>query len=170
MGDFRYSKWFFMAGKGGLAAFYTKCELEEREALLERQRIDSIVAERLRALQAVVGRRQRLREKCLLLQGEERMTALQAKDVSRVLSLTSYERRLGREVEKLDRSVLSKEKELRTAQERLFLADEALVKAQIERKRVEKLLSNREKEAKVMGAAVEQAMNEELVSFLKSSR
>ena len=151
-----------------LSALLTSCEVEEQKALQEKRRIDDIVEQRRVRVEEVAARQSALEQRRLLLKEEQRLLALQAGDVGRLKAVLDFEKRLAKEAQDVTELLEKRQTELNRALERAAIAHEELIAARIEKKKVEKILSRRTDEEQAVGAAVEQALQDELSSYRHS--
>lgn len=159
-----------MAKDSQLTAVRKTLELEEHKALQYSSEIDRVVRERREAYEGVRGRQEALRKKLLDLAQKQRVSALHGGEVAQLAGIDRYAARLRKELAEVDELVASKQQELDRALERAKLADEDLVKARLERKRIERFIDERSLQEKVLGAAVEEALLDEMSSFRRGDK
>lgn len=159
-----------MAKDSQLTAVRKTLELEEHKALQHYSEIDRVVRERRESLDVTKARQQALKKKLLDLAQKHRMNALQGGEVAQLAGIDRYAGRLRKELAEVDELVASKQQELDRALERAKLADEDLVKARLERKRIERFIDERSLQEKVLGAAVEEALLDEMSSFRRGDK
>ena len=78
--------------------------------------------------------------------------------------------RLSRELERVEVKARSAEKDLKSAVDRLELADAEIVALRVEKKRIEKLLDSRELSERVQSVAREEALTDEMNTYRRSKR
>ena len=159
-----------MSKDSQLIAVRKTLELEEHKALQHASEIDRVVRERREALESVIAKQEGLKRKLLDLAQKHRINALQGGDVARLAGIDRYAGRLRKELAETDEHVASKQQDLDRALERAKLADEDLVKARLERKRVERFIDERSLREKMLGAAVEEALLDEMSSFRRGEK
>lgn len=140
-------------------------ELEERKALQHYQDVERVVAERRKITSEAAKRVDALRKRIDDLDRVGRVRALRKGNIVYVHGATSFLRRLRKELAEAQTEHDAREKELQQAVERAKLAEEELSAARLERRRVEKLVEDRSERARIVGAAIEEVLNEEMTNF-----
>ena len=140
-------------------------EAAEKTALQSRNEIEQVVDDRRQIVERLRLRRNTIAEKVKSLLGSERIDAVQSGNVSHIASLTSYTKRLQKELDALQLVVAEKEQALTRAVERAEMADEELTEARVERKKLEQLIQAQQKIATRKSIARSEADADELNIF-----
>lgn len=148
-----------------LGALLRGREIDERSAIQHRNQVGAIVQERQEMLNALEIKRDAVLKRVSTLISKNRYSALQAGDISQVSSITRYSKRLEAELERLEKQIGERRRELGLAKEREGLAEEDVVAARIERKKIEKLLSNRENIELRKKVAREESRADEMATY-----
>lgn len=157
-----------MGADSKLAAVLTSFEVAERSALLEFRRIEKVAEERNSVLQVLRREHEALAERVRNLLGERTHRALLQGDTTQLFAVRRYEQQLAKALVELDKEIQSQTEEVRRADERTKLAEQDLIAARIEKKKVEQLSANRRQLAQVREAAREEEKLDELNSYQRN--
>ena len=153
-----------------LQALQRACEVEEQRALEEKMRVDSIVEARQSLVDQIGAEREELERTLEGLHTKRRDVALQNGDASQLASISRYRVRLTKELGEIEENFQARLKELDVALARAEIAEEELVAARVERKKVEKFLDSREQSARVVDAAIEESESDELSYYRRGKK
>ena len=159
-----------MVKSGKLHALQTQYELEEQNALEEMNRVAIVVAERRGVVESLVSKRVELEEELGRLRGSQRQKALQSGNSSQLASIARFEKLVVEKLSVVENNLVEKEAELKRALDREESAEKNLVLARIERRKVEKVIENRQRSARVIDAAREEAMTDEMNFYLNKNK
>lgn len=137
-------------------------EIEEQKALEEKQKVEIVVEERQKIVDSLQRKHDALCQKLERMRTTERGNALHVGDATQLGAIFSYEKRVNAELEELSCQLDARRKELKMALERGELADQDLLRARVERKKIEKFLDNRQLTERVVDAAIEEALTDEM--------
>lgn len=151
-----------------LQALRTACEVEEQNALERKRKVDLIVEERKRIVDALSEKRDALSDRLKKLTTTDRAEALHMGDARTLAAVTRFEKRINADLEKLSAELGQRGAELAKAQERLRLADQELLDARIEKKKIAKYLENWQQSERVKDAALDEAITDEMVSYKRT--
>lgn len=152
-----------MARDSQLLALLKARELDEQRALQRRAEIAQVVDERTSVCMGIAGDVDRLSREISALRGPKRIEAVLRGDGPTVESMALYAGRLATQRRELEALLVERTTELSRAQERLLGADQEVVNSRVERKRVEKLLEERERLERIQGSALEESATDEFV-------
>jgi flagellar biosynthesis chaperone FliJ len=139
-------------------------EADEHEALQERMRVFKIFDDRLKALQEVEADCDRIRLQLKELESSGRRQALQSGDVRQVASVNDFSGVLRKKLAQLQGLLAERTEDFEKAKTRASLAEEDLVKARVERKKVETLIASQEKSKRIVDAALDESAQDEYSS------
>ncbi len=151
-----------MPTENKLRALRRTFEIEEQRALAARNQVDSVVKERQAITEDLYARRDKLLKSLEDLRTDGRKKALHSGDGSQLASISRFSTRLEKELAELQEVIASREKELNSALERLEVAEEELVEARLEKKRLERLLDKREFSERIRDEANKEAEADEM--------
>ncbi len=155
-----------MTDDSQLVSLQKACEAKEQEALIRHREIEKVVDARRQASEKVRLEKERIEERLSKLLNTERNSALRQRDSAQLESIAQYAERLRRELSSVEVELGEKVKELQMAVERASLAEQDLVTAKMESRRVERLIEERSRQALVHGSAIEEAASDELANTL----
>lgn len=150
-----------------LAVLQQTYELEERKAIEEKRKIDLVVEEREAIVAVVEAQLDELQSKLRQMQQNEKRRAVTSGDGGLLASVERYRRRVQDDVHRLGLELQERQSELSRARERLQIAEQDLVAARLEKKKVERLLERRELSARINAEAVEEAETDEMSFFTR---
>ncbi|MCB0322882.1 MAG: hypothetical protein KDD69_04890 [Bdellovibrionales bacterium] len=151
-----------MAQDPKLQALKRTYEVQEQQALEEKRKVDAVVEHRRKAVEALRHERDALSDKLADIRSVGRQSALCSGDAARLNSIAAYESRLVQVLRELQTVLAEKEQELSSGLARLTLAEEDLLAARIETKKLERFVEHREQAARVTDAAREEALTDEM--------
>ncbi|HQH28488.1 MAG TPA: hypothetical protein PLP17_13915 [Oligoflexia bacterium] len=151
-----------MAKDGKLQALQTSCEIDEQQAFERKRKVDDIVVQRQKLVDELAGKRTVMLKKLQKLEHVDRGAALLNGDALRLSAISRYSKRLSADIERLSAEFEERTQELRRALERARLAEQALIDARIEKKKIEKFIENRRQTERVHNAAMEEDAIDEL--------
>ena len=149
-----------------LVSLQKACEAKEQEALIRHRDVERVVETRRQASEKVRIEKELLEKKLSRLSGADRNSALKQQDAGQLDSIAQYSERLRRDVFRLETVLAERLKELQMAVERSEIAEQELVEARMESRRVEKLIEERNMQALVRGSALEEAATDEMATNL----
>ena len=153
-----------MAKQRKLDSLLTSVEAGEQEALREWSRVDTVADVRKRAVERLREQCRILFERITYLRGPARIQAVCSGNAGQARTASGYTRRLENELRQMQQAVKEREDDVRRAVERSEAARGDLTDAQVERKKVEKLLSNYAASERRVEAAREDFRLDELAS------
>lgn len=149
-------------------ALRTACEVEEQQVIEQKKIVDAVIDQRQKAFSEVQNRRDELELKLKKLLEIERPRAFQLQNGQHLAAITRYEQKLKREAAENSKLLKERREELERALERMKSIDEELLKAKVEKKKIDKLFDNWQQIELAKDAAIDEAMNEELAQFRRS--
>ncbi len=152
------------------AAILKNAEAEEHQAAQLKKKIEEVLDSRKSKLAEVEARRSKLLEKLAVMMGEKRYSALNSGDISRVASITGYRERLEREILEVEREFETQNVEVNRAIERAKMAEDDLLEARIERRKIEQLVTAEEQSERLKKVALEEINTDELNSSRRGKR
>ncbi len=153
-----------MSDESQLLALQKACEAKEQEVLSRKKEIQRVVEERSRLLDEVRVEWNSAQEKLQRLLGPDRLKAVKESDSFGLQAISEFSNRLRAQMKEHEKVIAEREKDLNMARERELLAEEELMGARLESRRVEKLLEERNFRALVRGTALEEAANDDLAN------
>lgn len=145
-------------------------EAAEKDAAHEQRRVSDIVAERRRVVEELRSRHSALSEKVSALIGAKRPEALRTGNVSQITTISAYTGRLHKELAQIEEHVKVKEEELQRAVERAQLAQDELVSARVEKKKLEQLIEAQRRISARQDLARSEAAADELNTFRRKDK
>ena len=133
-----------------LVSLQKACEAKEQEALVRHRDVEKVVDQRRQASEKVR----------LAKQG------LEQQDAGQLDSIAQYSKRLRQDIARLEAELVERLKELQMALDRSAIAEQELVAAKMESRRVAKLIEERNMQALVRGSALEEAASDEMANSL----
>ncbi len=152
-----------MARDAQLQALLKARELDEQRAAQRHAEIERVAVERARVCEDLEREIEGLRRSVDELQGPKRVRAAQSGDAFAIGSVTEYAKRLERKMDTLAAELAEKTDDHNRAQERLRAAEQEVVAARVERKRVERLLEERTRQDLIQGSALEESAIDDLM-------
>ena len=137
------------------------CLAEEQNALLAKKEVEQIAEQRTQDLDKVNNQLMILERKIDNLENEQRELALSQGDISKLHSIENYIERLKKEKINFLKEKNSKEEDLNRALERVNLLNDEWIQSRVERKKIEKIISQREEANRVASAAKDDSYNDE---------
>lgn len=153
-----------------LAALIRASDAVEQEALQERKRIDLVLSQRQQAVDSLREEESRLQREIDELSANRGKHALLTGDARTLSVIKGYSRRLSKRVQELEGQLRTKEADLSLARQRLVLAEEELVNARVERKKLERLVSSQERKRLGRNVAEEELNVDEISGFRASTQ
>ncbi|MCB0345644.1 MAG: flagellar FliJ family protein [Bdellovibrionales bacterium] len=153
-----------MSAGDKLHALLRTCEADEQNAAREFSMLQGVLEERQAKLQALNRQRGELLEKLAGLDLERKSGGPNSSSGKAVSSITSYTKRLTVQIEKLEDTIQESAVDVARAEQRCGIAEEELIEARIEKKKIEKLISGREQVERNTQQAREEVSNDELSS------
>ncbi len=151
-----------MSKDSKLHAMRTACEVEEQAAIEAKNRVDAVVRERQDIVGMLLNQQRKLAEKLKNLTSEQRSKALLAGDALQLAAITQYAQKLKQDTDNLSAKLKERSQELETALVRARLADEELIKARVEKKKLDKLIENWQQSELRRSVALDELNNDEL--------
>lgn len=145
-----------------LQALRKTYEIEEQRALEEKQRVENVVEERRQIVEDLHRKCDELDGTLKRLRTKERGLALSSGDTVQLSAISRYEKRVKSELDEISRLAALRKKEFEQALERLQIAEQDLIDARIEKKKIEKFMDNRQHSERVVDAAIEEALTDEM--------
>lgn len=155
--------------KGKLGVLQRAYEVDERRALEEKKRVDAIVDERQKIVEELEGERDALETKLQTLRGQDKRNALHTGDAGQLAAIERYAKRLQLQAGALDSVLEERRKELQQAVERSGFAEQELLAARMEKKKVERILKNRADTVRAVNEASNEALADEM-SFYRPKK
>jgi len=149
-----------------LVSLQKACEAKEQEALVRHRDVEKVVDQRRQASEKVRLAKQGLEQKLSKLSGADRNSALKQQDAGQLDSIAQYSKRLRQDIARLEAELVERLKELQMALDRSAIAEQELVAAKMESRRVAKLIEERNMQALVRGSALEEAASDEMANSL----
>lgn len=137
-------------------------ESAELEAAKYVQEVSVVVERRRNAHAEVAEKKASLERRLRDVRDSARQGAIQTGDCAGIASVGRYEKRLLAEIQRLDELLATRREELEKAEERLRLAEEELVEARVEKKKVEHLVDTKRQERELSEGAWEEALLDEM--------
>ena len=147
-----------------LASLLKSREAEEYQALQETMRIDKVLSEREKLLSKVEEQIGQILSQIQEIEGPARGEALQSGDATKVASLCDFVAILHKKVAKLQNLKQQRKEDLESAKSRMALAQEELLKARVERKKIETLMAGEERSRRLVDAAIDESEQDDLIS------
>ena len=151
-----------MSNDTQLLALLKASEVEEQRALLQKRDIDNVVEARQLLADQLRKQKEELDARLKDVGNKFRIAALQEQDAAQMQSVTKYAEQLRKTGSVLDKEWQERNQELQRAIERATLAENELVEVRFEKKRLEKLLEERNLQELVLGSAVEDSLIDEM--------
>lgn len=152
------------------AAILKNAEAEEHQAAQLKKEIEEVLDNRKSKLEEIEAKRSQLLQKRALILGEKRYSALNSGDISLVASITGYRERLEREILEVEREYETQSVDVNRALERVKMAEDDLLEARIERRKIEQLISAEEQSERLKKVALEEINTDELSSSRRGKR
>lgn len=154
-----------MAGDRKIAALLRSIDLDEQKIVAHRQSVQKITDERRQQYEALQAKEAHL--KMRLAQGGAmlRDSSVQHGEVGQLAEWERFSKRLQKELEVLAPQLVESLKELQSAEQRLAVVDEELLEVRIERKRIERIMENRETQERLQNQALDEASSDDLSVF-----
>ena len=147
--------------KGKLEALQRTYEVEERNAIEHKRQIDIVVEQRRTAVVELVARKEEMEQKISELCTKDRAGALVRGDAEQLIAVSRYRQRLSTKLAELAVQIEQREQELKMALERFSAAEEEVVSARVDKKKVERFLEQQAHSVRVRDAAVEEVETDE---------
>ena len=156
-----------MANEGAakLEAVIKSLRAEEKQVLVEREKIRNVFLERNKVFEVVGHELQKLEEKKISLESKNRSKAAVSSKSLNLSSVSAYLKRLEIEVTEVRADYEEKKREKNQASVRLDDANEEIVRLQLEIKRVQSILTSRSTEERYRRQATEDIQVEESNQF-----
>ena len=152
-----------------LNSLIKKREISEREAIQERNKIDEVVQEREDALRIEEGKLHQAQLKLQELEQKKRV-ALRQRDSATIVSIERSKREMVLNVQQLESDISRCKAELERAQLHATHAEDDIVQARVEKKKVERLLSKRLDEKRAIDLARDEALQDESITSGKKRK
>lgn len=143
---------------------FQQLEHEETDAVREMRRVEEVRDARKQMLSNLKEQAQNIRQALKEARQNERVAAARSSSYQKVSSITRYEQRLERELERLLKKVEKKKAEFELAEKRLCSVRDDLKEAQVEKKKVEHLLATAAQARQTIKAAREEDALDDLTS------
>ncbi len=153
-----------MRSKQKLEVLLRSLEVEERNSLEEKVRIEEIANTRVKVLSGLVEERTLLYSKLDDLSQSQKRALVGGSRVVSSAEMQAFRGRLNKQIEELKVKIDKADEQYRLARERLELAENDLLEARIGRKKVEKLLDSKKAREQVKQEMVEEQLLEEYSS------
>lgn len=141
-------------------------KMQEQEAAQECLRIGTVADNRQRIVSELRGRERQKSAELLQEIPRRRWQAVREGNLQQVSAVTAYQRRLEKELERVSAELREREQDLAAAALRLAAAEAELIEARRDKRKVEKVISNRDAARQVAAAARDEAENDELSQVL----
>lgn len=145
-------------------------ELKEFELMKAWKRIDGFVEERKKSVKQLTEKLTKLDERTKKTQSHGRVTALRQGKLGEVALAANYVRRLSKERSQLAKLLQAAEEDLKRAVERSARAEQELVEARKERKKIETLIAREQQARQIRNEAHEELFVEEATQRVKRGR
>lgn len=133
-----------MSGDDKLQALLRSCEAQEQSAARDFSRLQDVLRQREQHLSGLAEELTGLKLKLQDMQRERIFGGSASGTCSSVSTITSYTKRLTAQIEKLEDSIRASKQDVSRAAERCDAAEEELIEARIEKKKIERLISGRQ--------------------------
>ena len=149
-----------------LSALLQSYELEERDIIKERVGIEHIRDQRQSSYDEVVAVQHLLQKRIQSLGAEVAIDALRKGDSVELHTMERYREKLQLKLDTQNALVAQKFEELTRVEERFTEIENLLVATRLKKKKLEKLMDSRNSEARIVEAATEEALLDEMNFFL----
>lgn len=151
-----------MSADAKIQALFRSLEVEEKQLLKERAPIDEIIEQRTEVLEGLLDKKRGFLDK--LEQGDRKLKSqsLRSGNIGALAEWERFAARLKKELAILEPDVKNAEKELESARRRLAEVDEELIAVRLERKKIERVIENREEKERIQTQALDEVSSDEL--------
>ena len=151
-----------MPADAKIQALFRSLEVEEKQLLKERLPIDEIIEKRTKSLELLLEKKQGFIAK--LEEGDRKLKAqsLRSGNIGALAEWERFAARLKKELARLEPDVKNAERELVSAKQRLAQVDEELIAVRLERKKIERVIENREERERIQSQALDEVSSDEL--------
>ena len=154
-----------MAGKERLKVLLKTFQATEREAVAHMNFVDSIASKRREKFNRKLEKFEELKVKVDKALGEDRFKAVQSGNVNLVGACSSYGKRMKLELATVETELDKLRKELSIAEERAREAEQEVLEARVERKKIERLLSQQLQRGQIRDEALDAERVDELAQY-----
>jgi len=139
-------------------------EIAEKQVVQEKLRIEEIADSRVAVLSKLIEERNSIYARLEALSSGQKRNLVGGSQTSSPAQVQAFRKRLTKDLETLKPKIETADRQFKSARERLELAENELLEARIERKKVEKLLDSKIAREQVKHEMVEERIMEELNS------
>jgi len=148
--------------KNKLIALLRSYEVNEKNILSDHLKIEKVYNERKDLQDSLESKKNNFKEKLIELRSIKRADALMSGDMARMSLLVGKESKIQKEIEDLEAQLIESSSDLELAKQRVDDSHQELIEIRLEKKRLEKLLENRENFSRSVSDASKEILAEEI--------